>query len=568
VSTAPVPTVLVGNRRLNEMTRDALAALGQSNDGSPRLFRQGGVFVRMRFDDEVPRVEPLTLDGLRGELDRVAEWVKPDGTLAPPPNLVVRDILSLPSCEGIPRLRAIAEAPFFARDGRLVAAEGYDAGTGVFCRFPHGLVVPAVPKAPSAEDVRRACGLFHELLIDFPFVDEASRAHALALHLAPFLRDLIDRPFPLTAIDTPIAGTGKGLLADSTSYVATGRAAEVMTEARDFEELRKRITALLLAGSPFGQFDNITRRLESGVLAALLTASVWRARVLGASRMVSLQNRTIWIATGNNLQFSREILRRTVWIRMDARMPEPHRRDQFRHDPLLGWIVERRGELLWASLVLAQNWLAEGGPRFRARRLGSYEVFSEVVGGVLGAANIKGFLENIDPFSAQADRETADWSVFAETWWTTYPEQAVDVEALLPLATESLAETLGDGKDRSQRTRLGKALQAHIGWMWGISSRASDETRLLTVRLEAATVTDAKGRKRHGWVLKSANATSIGTLGFATPLIEEGAAPSTPNVPPNVDALSLGVAEAVSPQEVTIGSPNVPTGDAATWEEL
>ena len=92
----------------------------------------------------------------------------------------------------------------------------------------------------------------------------------------------------------------------------------------------------------------------------------------------------------------------------------------------------------------------------------------------------------------------------------------------------------------------------------------------VTIRTGArlARIEDAKGRKRHGWVLKSANATSIGTLGFATPLIEEGAAPSTPNVPPNVDALSLGVAEAVSPQEVTIGSPNVPTGDAATWEEL
>jgi putative DNA primase/helicase len=579
VSSLTLPSVLVGKRRLSEMTRDALAVLGLANHDAPRLFRRGGVLVRMRLDEEVPLVEPLTVDALRGELDRVADWVKEDGSIAPPPNLVVRDILSLSSYEGIPRLRAVAEAPFFARDGRLVATEGYDAGTGVFCRFPSGLVVPKVPEIPSAEDVRRGRALLFEPLIDFPFVDESSRAHAVALHLGPIVRDIIDCPFPLTAIDAPMAGTGKGLLADSASHVTTGRAIEVMTEARDFEELRKRITALLLAGGPFGLFDNVTRRLESGALAALLTADIWRDRVLGASRMVSVPNRTVWIATGNNLEFSGEILRRTVWIRIDAKTPDPHRRAEFHHDPLLGWILANRGELLWALLVLVRHWIAEGRPLFRARRLGSYEIWSGVIGGILGTANVHGFLDNLDPFSTQADRETADWRVLIETWWTAFGIQPVDVEVLLPLAAETLPEILGDGGDRSQRTRLGKALQGHIGWTWELPD---DGRGSLAVRLEGVTATDQKGRRRHAWVLKLAvrhqgepmnrgdDAKKVGTLGFARQPVEQGAPGSTPNLRANPSHIgsTLGEPEVTSLQKVTTVSPNVPTPESIPWEEL
>jgi len=84
----------------------------------------------------------------------------------------------------------------------------------------------------------------------------------------------------------------------------------VMTEAKDNEELRKRITAVLLSGTPFALFDNITRRLDSGVLSAALTAERWSDRVLGLSKMVRLPIRIAWVLTGNNLNFSRELTRR------------------------------------------------------------------------------------------------------------------------------------------------------------------------------------------------------------------------------------------------------------------
>lgn len=177
-----------------------------------------------------------------------------------------------------------------------------------------------------------------------------------------------------------------------------------MTEMKDAEELRKRVTALLLAGSPLGLFDNASKTIDSGVLSALLTATVWKDRLLGVSRMVRLPIRTTWMVTGNELEFSRETLRRTVWIRMDAKSPEPHLRTRFRHDPLREWVHAHRGEILGALCVLVQHWIAEGQARFTTRRLGSYEGWGEVIGGILVSAGINGFLENLETFSARSER--------------------------------------------------------------------------------------------------------------------------------------------------------------------
>jgi hypothetical protein len=50
-------------------------------------------------------------------------------------------------------------------------------------------------------------------------------------------------------------------------------------------------------------------------VAAALTAPYWEDRVLGKSEMVRFPIRCVWIATGNNPQFSNEIARRMVRIR-------------------------------------------------------------------------------------------------------------------------------------------------------------------------------------------------------------------------------------------------------------
>ena len=57
-----------------------------------------------------------------------------------------------------------------------------------------------------------------------------------------------------------------------------------------------------------------------------------------------------------------------------------------------------------AALTLARNWFSEGRPQWSGRPLGSYEEWSRLVGGILEAADIPGFLGNK---SEARDRSTA-----------------------------------------------------------------------------------------------------------------------------------------------------------------
>ncbi len=576
-SRRPTQSISLLNRRLSEKSIDALRALAAANGSDPRLFQQSGALVRLRLDDEAPRVEILTADGLRGELDQAALWQAPNGTIADPPMSVVRNILALPSYD-LPRLRAVAEAPFFTRDGQLVVTPRYHKTAETYLWLPPGLVIPDVPATPSVEDLRRAKQLLLvEVLGDFPFTDQASRAHAVGQILLPFTREMIPGPTPWHALDSPMPGTGKGLLADLVSIIATGRQMTVMTEAKNNDELRKLITAVLLSGTPFALFDNIVHRIDSPVLAAALTAPFWMDRVLGVSKIVRIPIRITWILTGNNIQFTRDHARRAVGIRIDAKTPMPNLRSGFRHRDIRAWVRQHRADLVWAALIFVQNWVAKGKPRFTTRHLGSFEDWSELIGGVLATAGIPGFLTNLEAYSVQADTETTEWDRFVSAWWETHKTTGVETAMLLPLAEAFMPEVLGDGVERSQRTRLGKALRKRVGWTFAVSGPAERTI----VRLEEAEARDAEGRERNGWALQPQAETkeaggNVGTLGGDSAPTRNDCTSGAPNVTPNVleERWDVGTPPPTSPnvRPTTLGPmedhadvaalrtrPNVPT---------
>jgi hypothetical protein len=209
--------------------------------------------------------------------------------------------------------------------------------------------------------------------------------------------------------------------------------------------------------------------------------------------MVSLPNRILWIVTGNNLQMSNEIVRRTVRIRLDALMEDPSTRDNFRHPSLSEWVIENRSDLVWAALILIQNWIATGKASFAERTLGSFERWAQVIGGIMQAADISGFLQGRDALRADADEETAQWKDFVGAWHRTHGDKSLSTAELFDLAKTHLDGVLGDGDERSQRTRLGKVLRKHRGRVFSrYKITATDK------------VIDQNSRSRNGWMLTQA----------------------------------------------------------------
>jgi putative DNA primase/helicase len=459
---APVPgrrvMIDAGEGDLARLAEGAWSVLTAGND-PPVLFRRGGEVVRLAQDDDGGvHIQEVTTHALRHRLARVAVWVD-DGEPTPPPMHVVHDMLAHPD-PPLPILERVTGAPVFAADGTLGSVPGYHPASRTFFHPRGGGALPAASVRPPPEEKTNARELIlDELLGDFPLVDDPDRAHAVALGLLPFARALIPGATPLHLVCKPDPGTGATLLVEALTEIATGAAASVMTEGRSEDEWRKRLTARLRGAPEVVLIDNVRARLSSASLASAITTSAWEDRLMGHSKTVRLPVRCTWAATANNPVMSEEIARRTVRITMDARVERPWLRTGFRHPDLLGWIQERRPDLVWAFTTLIQAWMAAGRPRGTAPRLGMFEAWSETIGGILEVAGIEGFLGDLESGYIGSDRDHAAWNDFLTAWSERHGAAEVSVATLYSLASGLLG--LGDGGQRGESTKLGILLARH-----------------------------------------------------------------------------------------------------------
>jgi hypothetical protein len=187
-----------------------------------------------------------------------------------------------------------------------------------------------LPATLTAEDVTEARSLLlDELLPDFPFATEADRVNAVRLLLLPFVREMISGPTPLHLIEASTAGSGKSLLASSLLSPGIGPASiSTLPSCQHDDEWSKRITAALIAGHNALLLDNLNGHLDSGVVAAALTATRWNERILGSSTLADVAVRPVWVATANNLGLSSELVRRCVRIRLEPQTDRPGRQDR------------------------------------------------------------------------------------------------------------------------------------------------------------------------------------------------------------------------------------------------
>lgn len=465
------PEVNVANADLLAMTEATWAAVRAANarvPEHPRAFRANCTLVDLAPTDRGPTIRYMTQGDVLSLAVRAARYVR-EGEKATVPSIPPHDILIMmlnkPDAT-LPRLDEVITTPVFDQRGEIIAKPGYHPDAFVWYHKPDGFDLDGagVSTHPSPEDTAAARALIlDELLHDFPFASQSDCCHAVAAILLPFVRRLIAGNTPLHLLEAPAAGTGKGLLADTISMIAVGQPCAVGTISKNEEETQKQITAVLLRGAPVNLIDNVTE-LRSPTLAASITASVWSGRILGQSKMVELPNRALWLITGNNPSISQEIVRRCVRVRIDAKTDRPWKRTDFRHHPLLVWVAEHRAELVRAALVLVMSWIAAGRP-LGAAKLGSFDEYAAVISGILGVIGVPGFLENSEELYESADDSTSTWREFLSTWVAEFGLRRFmsprEIREALCIKHALLLDVIGDKGERSQTSRLGRALSAN-----------------------------------------------------------------------------------------------------------
>jgi len=287
------PRINADNKDSPEIAGRVWDVIKEHND-PPLLYNRGGNIVRVDVDERFgPFITAFKRHHLRHYLSRIIRFHTTDRegnvSTALPPDFLINDMLVEPE-KPLPSLSGIVAHPLFAADGTLHFEPGYQAETKCYCHYDPSLSIFSIPQDPTANIVKEAVRIIEELICDFPFSGEAERAHAYALFLLPFVREMIDGPTPLHLIEAPTPGSGKSHLARALAYPAVGYTLPSMTEGGEEAEYRKRITAALENGQEFIFIDNVNSQIKSGALSSALTGVIWEDQKCDAC---GLQRETI-----------------------------------------------------------------------------------------------------------------------------------------------------------------------------------------------------------------------------------------------------------------------------------
>jgi hypothetical protein len=254
----------------------------------------------------------------------------------------------------IPVLLRIVNSPFLRGDGSLCERPGYDRDSALLYILGRGQSFPSVPAVPTLQQAREALTYLDDTLFEeFPFVEKIDRSVALSLVLTALDRHAMTTA-PLHAFTSPVAGTGKSLLIDIASLLASGEITPVISQGSNKEETEKRLGAELLSGNAIVSFDNCSSEVDSELLCQALTQRELRVRELGYSRNVRVPITALFTVNGNNLLIANDLTRRTLLCQLDAGVERPEtRKFKYKVDEVAR---DQRGLLVAAGLTILRGW--------------------------------------------------------------------------------------------------------------------------------------------------------------------------------------------------------------------
>jgi hypothetical protein len=329
----------------------------------------------------------------------------------------------------------VFQGPQMLPNGSVVSESGLHAARGT----------SGVPGEEVAFiDVGEVAGMIEPMPIDraravlkgyvklFPYGEPEDGAVLAALAVTGFCR-LAFKLAPLTLIDAPAFGAGKTFAAERIAGLngIAPLAIACTNKSRDSgDEMRKRIETECITGQagfkilddvPGGELPNV----ESFRTMLTSNSAKCSVRVLGESRAVEVSPaKFTWIATGNNVRVSEDMVRRSVHARLDRDKAE-----------VWGWVGEKaaeavldrikddpkaRAEIISAILSLLQHVRQTGAG---LHRLSNFEGWSAL------PREVAYLVMEADPVATQARLRQNDEKAIEHSAITTALLQLIGTEA-------------------------------------------------------------------------------------------------------------------------------------------
>jgi putative DNA primase/helicase len=178
------------------------------------------------------------------------------------------------------------------------------------------------------------------------------------------------------------------------------------------EETEKRLGSIVLSGIPMVSLDNCMHDLGGEFLCQIAERPVVKVRILGRSETPDCEVHTAVYATGNNITFRGDMVRRGLVCNLETLDERPELR-RFKRNTLRQ-AGASRATYVAAGLTVMRAYLAAGAPEM-CGPFGSYAEWSTMVRSPLIWLGEPDPVASIDTTQAE-DPELADLRELGE-WW-------------------------------------------------------------------------------------------------------------------------------------------------------
>lgn len=397
---------------------------------------------------------------------RDSAWVRCD-----PPHGVVKGLLLGQDRQHLQPLTGLARQPYFGANGTLIAAPGYDAGTGIYATFDQAAYRIGTFTRELAE---HSLAYLRGLLDEFEFEAEVDRSAALSAMLTAVARPslAVAPAFNITATNS---GSGKSYLAETVSLFAGPDDPYRVSYPSGADEAGKLIVTVLMEKPAVVLFDDMQGNWKPfGPINRMLTSPSTTERLLGKNQSATVPTRALFLGTGNNIEPERDLRRRVVTIRLAPRHETPALRS-FRRDPV-GDLKKHRGRAVECVLNIIGAFRAAGEPKGEVSAISTFEDWSRYARHPLIWLGLPDPAHSlIEQVSRDPERQAL--AEFLEAWHGYFGSKSVTVRQLI-----AKADVFPDLMDAIEELPVSEARSVNRGKLgWFISKnrgRRADGRRI------------------------------------------------------------------------------------------
>ena len=257
----------------------------------------------------------------------------------------------------LPKISGLINCPFLkAINEKLsVCGVGYDEDTGVFV---------TAGKEPAVVPLTEAVAALTKLIVEFDFQCPGDRSRAIASFITPALKigGLIQGKVPADVAEADQSQSGKTYRQKLVAAVYNENVSIVSQKTGGVGSVDESLSARLVEGRPFIQFDNFRGRMDSAHLEAFLTAEgSFPARVPHRSEIQIDPDRFFILLSSNGVETTRDMANRSSIIRIRKR--EGFTYSNFTEGDLLSHLRANQCYYLGCVFSVIKEWYYGGRPR-------------------------------------------------------------------------------------------------------------------------------------------------------------------------------------------------------------